>query len=59
MLCLAPLIVLMPRWRGDVLLPLPPLWLVLATLACVGIAWIVAVNAEERATALAFLHRLT
>jgi O-antigen/teichoic acid export membrane protein len=59
MLCLAPLILLMPRWRGDVLLPLPPLWLGLAMLACVGIAWIVAVNAEERATALAFLHRLT
>jgi O-antigen/teichoic acid export membrane protein len=58
MLCLTPLILLVPRWRGDVLLPFPPVWLVLGTLACAGIAWIVAVNAEERATARALLHHL-
>jgi O-antigen/teichoic acid export membrane protein len=58
MLCLAPLILLVPRWRGDVLLPYPPVWLVLGTLACAGIAWIVAVNADERATARALLHHL-
>jgi drug/metabolite transporter (DMT)-like permease len=59
MLCLVPLILLVPRWRGDVLLPFPPLWLVLGAVACIGIAWLVAINAKERAAARAFLHRLT
>jgi O-antigen/teichoic acid export membrane protein len=59
MLCLAPLILLVPRWRGDMLLPFPPLWLLLGAVACVGIAWLVAINPGERATARAFLHRLT
>jgi hypothetical protein len=41
------------------LFPLPPLWLVLGALACVAIAWMVAVDAEERTWARGLLHRLT
>jgi O-antigen/teichoic acid export membrane protein len=59
LVCLLPLILLLPKWQGNALFPLPPLWLVLGALACVAIAWMVAVDAEERTWARGLLHRLT
>lgn len=56
--CLAPFLALLPLWRRSAILPFQPGWLLLAASLSVTIAWLLGLDAQDRASARTTLFRL-